>query len=290
MFLAGGDEQARRVSGGGWAFLPDGAPRPIPPSSHLRALLVDPDTLARRHLRRLLEDEPHIRVVAECESGGPTLAAAIHERPDLVFLEVVLPDADGFVLAPELQPHVRGGLIFVTDRPQRALEAFQVHALGYLLKPVEPERLHRTVAHVRSLLLQDRRDPGVYERLIALLDQRDAERQRRARLLIRHPDGAFFIKTDAIDWVEAAGKLVRVHAGKHVYSQREALARIERHLDHDQFLRISRSAIVNIDRIREIQPWFNGERLVLLDDDSQVPTSRHYRANLQRLLGKGDEP
>jgi two-component system LytT family response regulator len=290
MFPAGGEEQARRVSGGGWIFSPDGSPRPAPPSPHLRALLVDSDTLARRHLRQLLADEPHILVVAECEAGGGALAAAIHERPDLVFLEVVLPDADGFVLAHELQPHLRGGLIFVTDRPQGALEAFQVHALDYLLKPVGPERLHQAVAHARSLLLQDRRDPGVYERLIALLDQRDAERQRRARLLIRHPDGAFFIKTDAIDWVEAAGKLVRVHAGKHVYAQREALARIERQLDHDRFLRISRSAIVNIDRIREIQPWFNGEHLVLLDDDSQVPTSRHYRANLRRLLGKGDEP
>jgi two-component system, LytTR family, response regulator len=289
MFPAGGEEQARRVSGGGWAFSADGALRPASTSPHLRAILADPDTLARRHLRQLLADEPHILVVAECETGGATVSAAIHERPDLVFLEVVLPDADGFVLAHELQPHVRGGLIFVTDRPQGALEAFQVHALDYLLKPVGPERLHQAVAHVQSLLL-DRRDPGVYERLIALLDQRDAERQRRARLLIRHPDGAFFIKTDAIDWVEAAGKLVRVHAGKHVYAQRDALARIERHLDHERFLRISRSAIVNIDRIREIQPWFNGERLVLLDDDSQVPTSRHYRANLRRLLGKWDEP
>jgi two-component system, LytTR family, response regulator len=291
MFLAGGDEQAPRVSGGGgWAFSPDAAPRPVPPSPRLSALLVDSDAPARRHLRHLLEGEPRILVVAECETGGAALAAAVHEQPDLVFLEVVLTDADGFVLAHELQPHVRGGLLFVTDRPQGALAAFQVHALDYLLKPVEPERLHRAVAHVGSLLLQDRRDPGVYERLIALLDQRDAERQRRARLLIRHPDGAFFIKTDAIDWVEAAGKLVRVHAGKHVYAQREALARIERHLDHDRFLRISRSAIVNIDRIREIQPWFNGERLVLLDDDSQVPTSRHYRANLQRLLGNADVP
>jgi two-component system LytT family response regulator len=290
MFLAGGDEQARRVSGGGWAFSPDGAPRPASASPHLRALLVDPDILARRHLRQLLADEPHILVVAECETGDAALAAAAHARPDLVFLEVVLPDADGFVLARELRPHVRGGLIFVTDRPQGALEAFQVHALDYLLKPVGPERLHRGVAHAQSLLLQERRDPAVYERLIALLDQRDAERQRRARLLIRHPDGAFFIRTDAIDWVEAAGKLVRVHAGKRVYAQRESLARIERHLDHDRFLRISRSAIVNIDRIREIQPWFNGESLVLLDDDSQVPTSRHYRANLRRLLGKGDEP
>jgi two-component system LytT family response regulator len=291
MFLTDGDGQARRVSGGGWAIPPDESPRPTSaPLPRLKALLVDSDTLARRHLRQLLADEPQILVVAECEGGDAALAAAAHERPDLVFLDVVLSDADGLVLARQLQPYVRGGLIFVTDRIQGALQAFEVHALDYVLKPVEGDRLHQGVQHALSLLLHDRRDPSVYERLIALLDQRDAERQRRARLLIRHPDGAFFVRTDAIDWVEAAGKLVKVHAGKHVYAQREALARIERHLDPDQFLRISRSAIVNIDRIREIQPWFNGESLVLLDDDSQVPTSRHYRANLRRLLGKGDEP
>jgi len=229
-------------------------------------------------------------VVAECDAGGGTLDLVARERPDLVFLDPLASDADRFPLAAELRPYVRGGLIVVTDRPDCAVHAFDIHALDLVLKPVSRERLESAVAHARALLMRDRRDPGAVERLIALLDRRDAERQRRARLLIRHADGAFFIKTETIDWVEAAGKLVKVHAGKHVHVQREALARIERHLDPDQFVRISRSAIVNIDRIREIQPWFNGEYLVLLDDDAQVSTSRHYRANLRRLLGKGDEP
>jgi DNA-binding LytR/AlgR family response regulator len=169
-----------------------------------------------------------------------------------------------------------------------ALQPYDVHALASRLMRGGAERLRAAVAHARSLLLRDRR--GTEERLLALLDQRDAERQRRSRLLIRQADSAFFLRTESIDWIEAADKLVRIHAGKHVYEQREALARIERHLDPDQFVRVSRSAIVNIDRIREIQPWFNGEHLVLLDDDSQVPTSRHYRMNLRRLLGRGDGP
>jgi two-component system LytT family response regulator len=291
MYLTDGEGHARRVSGGGWAVPPKGSPTPAPPLARpLRSLLVDPDVLARRHLRQLLELEPDVVVSAECEAGAEALDAAGRERPDLVFLEVVLPDIDGFALAHELRPHVGGGVIFVTDRPQGALEAFEAHALDYLLKPVTPERLHAAVAHAESQLRRARREAGAYERLIALLDRRDAERQRRARLLIRHADGAFFLRTEAIDWLEAAGKLVKVHAGKHVHVQREALARIERHLDPDQFIRISRSAIVNIDQIREIQPWFNGEYLVILDDDSQVSTSRHYRNNLRRLFGKGDEP
>jgi two-component system LytT family response regulator len=246
---------------------------------------VDADRLARRHLQQLLRDEPGIDLVAECDEGLSAVEIVALARPDLVFLEIALPDTDGFALGARLRPYVPGGLVYVSERPQGALQAFDMHALAYLLKPVGQERLRAAMAHARALLLPDRR--GAEERLIALLDQRDAERQRRARLLIRHADGAFFLRTESIDWIEAADKLVRIHAGKHVYEQREALARIERHLDPDQFVRVSRSAIVNIDRIREIQPWFNGEHLVLLDDDSQVPTSRHYRTNLRRLLGRG---
>ena len=283
-----GDSQARRISDVGWARTPDDS---FPPAHGrpLRIVIVDPDRLARRHLGQLLHDEPDVELVAECDAGGQAVEVITLARPDLVFLDVTLPDTDGFTLGARLQGHLPGGLVYVSDRPQGALQAFEVHALGYLLKPVGRERLHAAVAHARSLLLRDRRG-AAEERLLALLDERDAERQRRARLLIRHADGAFFLRTQSIDWIEAADKLVRIHAGKHVYEQREALARIERHLDPDQFVRVSRSAIVNIDRIREIQPWFNGEHLVLLDDDSQVPTSRHYRANLRRLLGRGDGP
>jgi two-component system LytT family response regulator len=282
-----GDSPVRRVSGGGWPGRPDGVP---PPSQGrpLRSVIVDADRLARRHLQQLLQTESGIELVAECDAGVPAIEIIALARPDLVFLEIILPDIDGFALGARLRPHVPGGLVYVADRPQGALQAFEVHALAYLLKPVGPERLRAAVAHARALLLPDRR--GSEERLVALLDERDAERQRRARLLIRHADSAFFLRTESIDWIEAADKLVRIHAGKHVYEQREALARIERHLDPDQFVRVSRSAIVNIDRIREIQPWFNGEHLVLLDDDAQVPTSRHYRMNLRRLLGRGEGP
>lgn len=282
-----GDSPVRRVSGAGWPRQPDGVTSPSE-GRPLRSVIVDADRLARRHLQQLLQTEPDIELVAECDAGVPAMEMIALARPDLVFLEILLPDIDGFSLGARLRPHVPGGLVYVSDRPQGALQAFDVHALAYLLKPVGAERLRAALAHARSLLLPDRREAE--ERLVSLLDQRDAERQRRSRLLIRQADSAFFLRTESIDWIEAADKLVRIHAGKHVYEQREALARIEQHLDPDQFVRVSRSAIVNIDRIREIQPWFNGEHLVLLDDDSQVPTSRHYRLNLRRLLGRGDGP
>jgi two-component system LytT family response regulator len=295
MYQSDGQWHARRVSGGGWELGSDGSIAGSTVSSPfhgrvLRAVLLDPDPRDRLSLRRLLEQDGGVAVAAECPTGAAGLEAVARERPDLILLEVSLPDRDGFALARELRPHVGGGLIFVTDHPHGALQAFDVHAIGYLLKPVGRERLSDLLAYARSLLVKDRRSSGAHERLIALLDRRDAERRRRTRLLIRHSDGAFFVRTEAIDWIEAAGKLVRVHAGRQVHVQREALARVERHLDPDRFVRVSRSAIVNIDRIREIQPWFNGEFLVILDDDSQVATSRHYRANLRRLFGKGDEP
>lgn len=281
MFPSDGERHARRLSSEDWT---------VPLVQPLRVVLVDADELARRHLRQLLDDEPGVAVAAECATGETAIEAVARERPHLVFLDVVLPDMNGFALARELVPQLQTGLVFVTDRPSSALQAFEVHALDYVLKPAGRDRLRAAVAHARTLLPQDRRDAAASERLIALLDRRDAERQRRARLLIRRAEGAFFLRADAIDWVEAAGKVVNVHAGKQVHVQREALARIERLLDPDRFIRISRSAIVNIDRIREIQPWFNGEYLVLLDDGSQVPTSRHYRANLRRLFGRDDAP
>jgi two-component system, LytTR family, response regulator len=290
MYPIHGRRPAQRFSEVGW-------PRPhqesFPPprlrrDDRLRVVLLDPDVLARRNLRRLLEAEPGFVVVAECDVADEARVEVHGGRPDLLFLDAVLPDADGFALARELTPDLRCGVVFVTAEPQGALEAYDIHALGYLLKPVGEARLHAIASHLRSLLLAEA--SGAADRLVALLDRRDAERRRRSRLLIRHPDGAFFIRTETIDWLEASGKVVKIHAGKHLHEQRTALAHMERDLDPDRFIRVSRSAIVNLDRVREIQPWFNGELLVILDDDSQVPSSRHYRANLRRLLGKRGEP
>jgi two-component system LytT family response regulator len=122
-------------------------------------------------------------------------------------------------------------------------------------------------------------------RLIALLDRRDAERLRRTRLLVRQAEGSLFIRTQLIDWIEAAGKEVKVHVGKWVYSHKGSLSRTASGLDPERFIRVSRSAIVNVDRVREIQRWFNGDYLLILEDQSQIPSSRGYRGNLRRLFG-----
>jgi two-component system, LytTR family, response regulator len=286
---------ARQIAGGGWIVPPEPPPTAsrsllagVRPAPRLRAALADPDPGSRERLRRLLEEVPGIRVVGESDSARGVVQLIQRTAPDVLFLDVLLPDMDGIQLARTLDGKLVAGLIFVTEQHDRALQAFEVHALDYLLKPVQRDRLEWALGQARAVL-RGRRDSGSQDRLIALLDKRDAERQRRARLLIRRPEGAFFLKTELIDWVEAAGKLTRVHASKRVYEQREALVRIEQHLDRARFVRISRSAIVNLERIREIQSWFNGEYLVILDDGSQVPSSRRYRGNLRRLLGKDGE-
>ncbi|HEX3325478.1 MAG TPA: LytTR family DNA-binding domain-containing protein, partial [Actinomycetota bacterium] len=227
----------------------------------------------------------------ECDTAREAIEVGQRARVDLVFLETVLPDMDGFELARLLRAHVRIGLVFVTGQGRRARQAFDVHAIDFVLKPVRAERLREALAYAGAVALLDgdRKAEGTPERLMALLDHRDAQRQRWARLLIRRPDGACLVKTATIDWIEAAGKLVKVHIGKRVLEQRAALATVERQLDPEQFLRISRSVLVNIDRIREIQPWFNGEHIVILDEGTRLSSSRRHRAGLRRLLGKADE-
>ena len=251
----------------------------------LRTVLVDPDRASRRRLRSILELEPGVAVVAECSRGKDTVDLVRRQAPDLVFLDLGIRDFPGFEIAQRLEGQRRPGLIFLAESERYALQAFEVHALDYLLKPVSPTRLQEALSHARRCLDRGARLEAADAHLLALLDRRDAERLRRTRLLIRRPEGSLFIKTELIDWLEAAGKQVTVHVGKWAYLHRGALTRMGGALDPDQFVRVSRSAIVNIDRIREIQHWFNGDYLLILQDRSRIPSSRGYRRNLRRLFG-----
>ena len=261
-------------------------PAPHRSSATLRTVLVDPDQASRKRLRSILESDPTVVVVAECSRGGDAIDLVRRQAPDLVFLDLAIRDLNGFEFARRLEGQRRPAVIFLAGGEQGALRAFEVHALDYLLKPVSPTRVQQALNHARRCL-----DTGGAEledtdaRLIALLDRRDAERLRRTRLLVRQADGSLFIRTQLIDWIEAAGKEVKVHVGKWVYSHRGSLSRTASGLDPERFIRVSRSAIVNVDRVREIQRWFNGDYLLILEDQSQIPSSRGYRGNLRRLFG-----
>jgi two-component system, LytTR family, response regulator len=259
-------------------------PPPHRSSATLRTVLVDPDRASRKRLRSILQSEPGVVVVGECSRGKDAVDLVRRQAPDLVFLDLAIRDLNGFEIARRLEGQRRPAVIFVAGGDQDALRAFEVHALDYLLKPVRRTRVQEAVSHARRCLERGAALEDTEARLIALLDRRDAERLRRTRLLIRQADSSLFIRTQLIDWIEAAGKVVRVHVGKWVYSHRGSLSRTAGGLDPERFIRVSRSAVVNIDRVREIQHWFNGDYLLILEDQSRIPSSRRYRGNLRRLF------
>jgi two-component system LytT family response regulator len=260
-------------------------PSPQRSSPTLRTVLVDPDRTSRKRLRSILESEPAVAVIGECSRGKEAVDLMRRRSSDLVFLDLAIRDPSAFEIARRLEAEGQPAVIFLARGEQHALRAFEVHALDYLLKPVSPTRVQQALIHARRCLDGGVRLEDTDARLIAVLDRRDAERSRRSRLLIRRAEGSLVVRTQLIDWIEADGKHVKVHVGKWVYSHRGSLSRTASALDPERFIRVSRCAIVNIDRVREIQHWFNGDYLLILEDQSRVPSSRTYRGNLRRLLG-----
>ncbi len=251
----------------------------------LRVVVADDELLERQRLVRLLQEQA-AEVVAACADGEEAVEAIRRYSPDVVVLEVRLPRLDGFeVLAALGQSERPPAVIFVTAHHEYAVRAFEVHALDYLLKPVEEERLRRALLRAASLNLHPRAAGG---HIVALLEELTARERARGhdRLVIRTPERAFFLRTDSIDWVEAAGKFVRIHTAKSTHSVRQSMAELEHQLDSARFVRISRSVIVNLDRIQEIQPWFQGDYVLILTDGTRLTSTRGYRESMRRLLGK----
>jgi two-component system LytT family response regulator len=246
----------------------------------LRTLIVDDVKLARQRLRRLLAAHADIEVVGECADAASALAAIAEHAPDLVFLDIEMPEQDGFAVLAEL-PAQRPAIVFVTAYDQHAVKAFEANALDYLLKPVEPARMAATLERVRAR----RAAGGGDARLDALL--RALERDRYpVRLAVRGNDGTQLVRVAEIDWIEAAGNYLCVRAGKQTHVLRETLTQMEAKLDPARFVRIHRSRIVNIDRIARLTPLFNGDHCVQLGDGTELTLSRTYREALFRVIGE----
>jgi two-component system LytT family response regulator len=250
----------------------------------IRTLIVDDEPLARARIRALLQGEPDLTVVGECGDGGDAVAVLRAQQPDLVFLDVQMPVLDGFGVVEAIGPERLPALIFVTAHDRYALRAFEVHALDYLLKPFDRERFRQAVARARDRLARtDREAAG--RQLLALLEEVRAARQAPQRLVIKEDGRVFFIRLDDVDWIEAAGNYVRLHVGGAVHLLRETMTALEGRLPGEKFLRIHRSTIVQIDRIRELEPWFHGDYRVQLRDGTALTLSRGYRQKLQERLG-----
>lgn len=251
----------------------------------IRVLLVDDEPLAREMIREMLKDDSEVSIVGECVNGREAIEAIQEHNPDLIFLDVQMPEIGGFDVLEALKflpmPHV----IFVTAYDQYAVRAFEVHALDYLLKPFDRERFESAWQRAKLHILTTR-NGEMDQRILAILEELKAGPKYLERLVIKSGGRVFFLDTDDIDWIEAEGNYVSVHTGKKSHLLRETISSLEAQLDPKKFLRIHRSSIVKIDRIKELQPWFHGEYRVILMDGTQLTLSRNYRENLQEALGR----
>jgi two-component system LytT family response regulator len=251
----------------------------------IRTLVVDDEPIARERILSLLEQESDVEVIGQCSDGVQAVSAINQHAPDLVFLDVQMPGTDGFGVIQNIGADRMPTVVFVTAYDEYALKAFEVHALDYLLKPFGRDRFQETLKHAREQL-ERRRAGDLGRRLLALVHDLKPEQPRLERLVVKSGGRVFFLRTDEIDWIESAGNYVRLHLGEESHLFRETMNGMEGRLDSRRFVRIHRSRIVNTERIKELQPWFNGEYVVILRNGTRLTLSRGYREKLQEQLGK----
>ena len=254
----------------------------------IRALIVDDEPLARQSVRRFLKNHPDICVLDECGDGQSAVAAILSHKPDLVFLDVQMPEFDGFGVVGRIGVEHMPATIFVTAYDQYALAAFDANALDYLLKPFGKARFDRALSRVRERLA-GYPDPEVIQRLLRTIATTAAATAGKSyvdRLPVTENGRIIFVKTREIRWIESAGNYVRVHVASRHHDIRDTLANLERKLNPDEFVRIHRSTIVNLRYIKEVHPWFHGYHLVLLENGQELRMSR-YQNEVAGRLGLG---
>ena len=256
--------------------------------SSIRALVVDDEPLARRRLRSLLREESDIEVVGECGDGSAAATEIETLAPDLVFLDVQMPEADGFDVLEAVGVQKMPVVVFVTAHDDYALKAFEVHALDYLLKPFSRERFKAATARAREEVRRRREEgPNGFDELAALVRELHGAGRRPERLVVRDGGRVSFIRVDEIDWIESAGNYLRIHVGADAHLLRGTIKGTAERLDPEAFLRISRSTIVNLDCVRAVYPWTRGELVVVMRDGTQLPTTGEHGRRLRDRLKAG---
>jgi two-component system LytT family response regulator len=255
----------------------------------IRALIVDDEPLARKRIRLLAEHEPDLQIIGECDSGEQALAAIERSTPHLLFLDVQMPEMDGFELLQKLPRERLPAVIFTTAYDKHAVRAFEAHALDYLLKPIQPERFKASVARAQEHLANQQASSAA-RGLLDLLATRQgssiepATGQYLTRLTVKNDDKVAVIKTADIDSIESAGNYVSVNVGKESHILRETLNALEKQLDPEKFLRVSRSAILNLDRVKELQPMFKGEHIIVLQNGKRLTMTRGLLRDVEQAL------
>ena len=249
----------------------------------IRTLIVDDMALARQRVRRHLDQDAEIEVIGECAGGREAVESIRASAPDLMFLDVQMPETDGFEVIEAIGADAVPAVIFVTAYDQFALRAFEVHALDYLLKPFDADRLRTTLERAKAQI-RSRRSAGADDRLRALLEEVRRTSKYIKRLAVKSAGRTVFLNVDDIEIVEAAGNYLRLVTGGEAHLIRERLSGLEAKLDPEKFVRIHRSTIINIDRAREMHPLFNGDQAVTMKNGKRLTMTRNYRDRLVALI------
>jgi two-component system, LytTR family, response regulator len=250
--------------------------------SRIRVAIIDDEPLARSALRVILDGDPDVTVVGEC-IGVDAPALIEQAQVELLFLDVEMPEIDGFQVLEALRPDALPATVFVTAHNTYAVRAFEVHAIDYVLKPFDDARVLTALARAKQRLASP--SAATSEHLLALLDERTRPDRHIERFLVRSRGKVIAVRTQDIDWIEAADYYATLHAGGATHLVRQTMAELEASLDERRFVRVHRSAIVNIDRIREVHLLFRGDCTLVLVDGTQVKLSRTRRAEFERLFG-----
>src|ERR1017187_228719 len=266
------------------------SPQHQPLDTVVRTVVADDESLARQKLLILLDSEPQVKVVAECQDGRKTVTAIRSLRPDMLLLDIQMPDLDGFQVLSQISLEEMPVVIFTSAYDQYAIRAFEANALDYLLKPFDQERLHHALEKARSEL-RKAHDREITHRILNLLSQVRSVAlpalEPDSRLVINANGRVLFLDLDSIEGVEAAANYVRLSVGKEPYLFRETISRISERLNASHFVRIHRSTIVNVRKIKELIPVNSGEYVVVLKSGRELSCSRGYRAALQGIVEQG---
>ncbi len=268
--------------------------RPATAAARIRAIIVDDEPTARRGVRLLLERDSAVEVVGEAATGVEAAELIRREKPDLAFLDVQMPGSDGFEALEKIGADAAPAVVFVTAYDEHALRAFEVNAVDYLLKPYDDARFGAALQRAKEEVRRRQTDT-VNSRLTQLLDylQQNSgtaaaaqakEEKSGDRILLKSSGEIFFLKAEEIDWIEAEGDYMKFHVNGRAHLMRETMARLEARLDPKRFIRIHRSTIVNIDRLRKLSPSFAGEYAVVLHDGTKLKLSRGYHERIATLL------
>ncbi len=250
----------------------------------IKTIIVDDEKLAVEKIRRELLNDSEIVIVGEYYDGTSAIEGIKKQKPDLLFLDVQMPEVDGFGVLKSLEENELPVIVFVTAYDKYAVQAFEFHALDYLLKPFDSKRFEISLQRAKQSIHQKLQDETLESQLKLLIESIKHKNKFLERIIVKTKGRIFFLKTSEIEWIEAAGNYVKLHTATEDHLIRMTMKSIEEKLDPADFVRIHKSAIVRFDQIKHIQPWFNGDYHVTLMNDEKLTLSRSYRKNFEDLF------